>query len=103
MTSQHNNILFSLKAKVEIAYYFNALLKFFFHKKNKENVLLNFDFLDSVFKKEKSDSIFVHAGLSRLKSIQGVKNPYEYLLTSLKNNYKNIHKFKAVYWRALFL
>lgn len=79
-----------MKISVKLNYYIQKMNshkpRFIHEKKNN----LSSNFLSDAFAKEKSDSIFVHAGLSKIKLIEGVDNPYEYLLYELKKNYSII-------------
>lgn len=63
----------------------NRRVRRYFHRKTG---ILPSDFLLAALKKESANAVFVHAGLSKIKAISGVKNPYEYLLDALKSNYK---------------
>ncbi|WP_407435449.1 AAC(3) family N-acetyltransferase [Treponema sp.] len=69
-------------------YKMRSFLKRLFN--NKKIKILPKDFLSKIFSLEKAKGIFVHAGLSKIRFIEGVSNPYAYLLTELEKNYKVI-------------
>lgn len=56
----------------------------------KKNKSLSKDYFVNIFSAEKGWGIFVHAGLSKIKRVEGVDNPYAYLLNELEKHYKTI-------------
>ena len=78
---------------IEACYYFHsvrAIAKKLVAVRSAETAFADEHFFDTVFEKYEDSVLFVHAGLSKIRSSFSCQNPYSYLIGKLGNHFKTI-------------